>query len=188
MKRFVLVIIIIFLFLRDWRVTLVPCIVIPVSLIGAFFVMYLAGFSINVLSMLAVVLAVGLVVDDAIVVVEAVQVNIEKGLSAKQATVEAMHSVSSPIVATTVVLLAVFIPVSFMGSITGLLFQQFSISIAVSVCISSFNALTLSPALCALLLKPRPKVTEGILRRFQPLVRQTLPKNTHRLPPVLSVT
>ena len=105
-------------------------------------------------------------VDDAIVVVEAVQVNIEKGLSAKQATVEAMHSVSSPIVATTVVLLAVFIPVSFMGSITGLLFQQFSISIAVSVCISSFNALTLSPALCALLLKPRPKVQKGFFAAF----------------------
>ena len=116
-EAFLLVIIIIFLFLRNWRVTLIPCIVIPVSLIGTFFLMYVAGFSINVLSMLAVVLSVGLVVDDAIVVVEAVQVNIEKGLSAKQATVEAMHSVSSPIVATTVVLLAVFIPVSFMGSI-----------------------------------------------------------------------
>lgn len=162
----ILVIAIIFLFLQDWRATLIPLLAIPVSIIGAFALFPLLGFSINIISLLGMVLAIGLVVDDAIVVVEAVQVNIEKGLSAKQATVEAMHSVSSPIVATTVVLLAVFIPVSFMGSITGLLFQQFSISIAVSVCISSFNALTLSPALCALLLKPRPKVQKGFFAAF----------------------
>lgn len=162
----VLVIAIIYLFIQDWRATLIPLVAIPVSLIGTFIFFPLLGFSINIISLLGLVLAIGLVVDDAIVVVEAVQVNIEKGLSAKQATVEAMHSVSSPIVATTVVLLAVFIPVSFMGSITGLLFQQFSISIAVSVCISSFNALTLSPALCALLLKPRPKVQKGFFAAF----------------------
>ena len=150
----------------DWRATLIPLLAIPVSIIGAFALFPLLGFSINIISLLGMVLAIGLVVDDAIVVVEAVQVNIEKGLNAKQATIEAMHSVSSPIIATTVVLLAVFIPVSFMGSITGLLFQQFSISIAVSVCISSFNALTLSPALCALLLKPRPKVQKGFFAAF----------------------
>ena len=162
----ILVIFIIYLFIQDWRATVIPLVAIPVSLIGAFALFPLLGFSVNIISLLGLVLAIGLVVDDAIVVVEAVQVNIEKGLSAKQATVEAMHSVSSPIVATTVVLLAVFIPVSFMGSITGLLFQQFSISIAVSVCISSFNALTLSPALCALLLKPRPKVQKGFFAAF----------------------
>ena len=162
----ILVIAIIFLFLQDWRATLIPLLAIPVSIIGAFALFPLLGFSINIISLLGMVLAIGLVVDDAIVVVEAVQVNIEKGLNAKQATLEAMHSVSSPIIATTVVLLAVFIPVSFMGSITGLLFQQFSISIAVSVCISSFNALTLSPALCALLLKPRPKVQKGFFAAF----------------------
>ena len=162
----ILVIAIIFLFLQDWRATLIPLLAIPVSIIGAFALFPLLGFSINIISLLGMVLAIGLVVDDAIVVVEAVQVNIEKGLNAKQATIEAMHSVSSPIIATTVVLLAVFIPVSFMGSITGLLFQQFSISIAVSVCISSFNALTLSPALCALLLKPRPKVQKGFFAAF----------------------
>ena len=165
-EALVLVIFVVFLSLQSWRATLIPVVAVPISLIGTFGFMLIFGFSLNMLTLLGLILAIGIVVDDAIVVVEAVQVNIEKGLSAKQATVEAMHSVSSPIVATTVVLLAVFIPVSFMGSITGLLFQQFSISIAVSVCISSFNALTLSPALCALLLKPRPKVQKGFFAAF----------------------
>lgn len=161
-----LVIAIIFLFLQDWRATLIPLLAIPVSIVGAFALFPLFGFSINIISLLGMVLAIGLVVDDAIVVVEAVQVNIEKGLCPKQATIEAMHSVSSPIIATTVVLLAVFIPVSFMGGITGLLFQQFSISIAVSVCISSINALTLSPALCSILLRPRQKAQRGFFAAF----------------------
>ena len=175
----ILVIAIIFLFLQDWRATLIPLLAIPVSIIGAFALFPLLGFSINIISLLGMVLAIGLVVDDAIVVVEAVQVNIEKGLNAKQATLEAMHSVSSPIIATTVVLLAVFIPVSFMGSITGLLFQQFSISIAVSVCISSFNALTLSSRARRCRRDSSPHSTAG---------SANVPKNTHRLPPVLSVT
>ena len=165
-EAIILVILVVYVFLQSLRSTFIPALSIIVSLVGTFAFLIAAGFSLNMLTLFALVLVIGTVVDDAIVVVEAVQVNIEKGLSAKQATVEAMHSVSSPIVATTVVLLAVFIPVSFMGSITGLLFQQFSISIAVSVCISSFNALTLSPALCALLLKPRPKVQKGFFAAF----------------------
>ena len=149
----ILVIFIIFLFLQDWRATVIPLVAIPVSLVGAFALFPLLGFSINIISLLGLVLAIGLVVDDAIVVVEAAQVNIERGMKPREAALEAMRNVASPIVATTVVLLAVFIPVSFTGGITGRLFQQFSVTIAVSVVISAFNALTLSPALCALLLR-----------------------------------
>ena len=148
----ILVIFIIFLFLQDWRATVIPLVAIPVSLVGAFALFPLLGFSINIISLLGLVLAIGLVVDDAIVVVEAAQVNIERGMKPRAAALEAMRNVASPIVATTVVLLAVFVPVSFTGGITGRLFQQFSVTIAVSVVISAFNALTLSPALCALLL------------------------------------
>lgn len=150
-----LVVAIIYLFIQDWRATVIPLVAIPVSLIGAFALFPLLGFSINIISLLGLVLAIGLVVDDAIVVVEAVQVNIARGMAPHEATAEAMRNVASPIIATTVVLLAVFIPVSFTGGITGRLFQQFSVTIAVSVAISSFNALTLSPALCALLLRRR---------------------------------
>lgn len=134
------------------------------SLVGAFALFPLLGFSINIISLLGLVLAIGLVVDDAIVVVEAAQVNIERGMKPREAALEAMRNVASPIVATTVVLLAVFIPVSFTGGITGRLFQQFSVTIAVSVVISAFNALTLSPALCALLLRRR----EPSQRDFSP--------------------
>ena len=162
----IFVVIVLFLFLANVRTTVISLVTLPISLLVSILTLHYMGLTINTMSLGGMAIAIGSLVDDAIVVVEAVQVNIEKGLSAKQATVEAMHSVSSPIVATTVVLLAVFIPVSFMGSITGLLFQQFSISIAVSVCISSFNALTLSPALCALLLKPRPKVQKGFFAAF----------------------
>ncbi len=162
----VLVIAIIYLFLQDWRATLIPLIAIPVSLIGAFALFPLLGFSINIVSLLGMVLAIGLVVDDAIVVVEAVQVNLAAGMPPRRATVEAMRNVASPIVATTVVLLAVFVPVSFTGGITGLLFRQFSITIALSVVLSAFNALTLSPALCALLLRPRKEPGHGFFFRF----------------------
>lgn len=162
----VLVIFIIYLFIQDWRATIIPMVAIPVSLIGAFMLFPLLGFSINIISLLGLVLAIGLVVDDAIVVVEAAQVNIANGMRPRAAALEAMKNVSSPIVATTVVLLAVFIPVSFTGGITGKLFQQFSITIAVSVVISAFNALTLSPALCALLLKHREQPTKGFFAAF----------------------
>ena len=162
----ILVIFIIFLFLQDWRATVIPLVAIPVSLVGAFALFPLLGFSINIISLLGLVLAIGLVVDDAIVVVEAAQVNIERGMKPREAALEAMRNVASPIVATTVVLLAVFIPVSFTGGITGRLFQQFSVTIAVSVVISAFNALTLSPALCALLLRRREPSQKGFFATF----------------------
>ena len=161
-----LVVAIIYLFIQDWRATVIPLVAIPVSLIGAFALFPLLGFSINIISLLGLVLAIGLVVDDAIVVVEAVQVNIARGMAPHEATAEAMRNVASPIIATTVVLLAVFIPVSFTGGITGRLFQQFSVTIAVSVAISSFNALTLSPALCALLLRRREAPQRGFFAAF----------------------
>ena len=161
-----LVVAIIYLFIQDWRATVIPLVAIPVSLVGAFALFPLLGFSINIISLLGLVLAIGLVVDDAIVVVEAVQVNIARGMAPREATAEAMRNVASPIIATTVVLLAVFIPVSFTGGITGRLFQQFSVTIAVSVAISSFNALTLSPALCALLLRRREAPRRGFFAAF----------------------
>jgi len=152
-----LVILVVFVFIQDFRATLIPTIAIPVSLIGAFAVFPLLGFTINVLSLLGLVLAIGIVVDDAIVVVEAVQVNLEKGMNSREATIHAMKEVTAPVIATTLVLVAVFIPVASMGGITGRLYQQFAITVAVSVVFSSLNALTLSPALCSLLLKkPRP--------------------------------
>ena len=162
----VLVIAIIYIFLQDWRATLIPLVAVPVSLVGVFIIYPLLGFSFNVISLLALVLAIGLVVDDAIVVIEAAQAGIERGLTPTDATREAMRRVQSPIVATTVVLLAVFIPISFMEGITGLLLRQFSITLATAISISAFNALTLSPALCALLLRPRKEQRSGILANF----------------------
>ena len=160
-----LVILVVFIFIQDWRASLIPTIAIPVSLIGAFIVFPMLGFSINVLSLLGLVLAIGIVVDDAIVVVEAVQVNIEKGMATKEATNQAMKEVTAPVIATTLVLVAVFVPVAAMGGITGRLYQQFAITIAVSVVFSSFNALSLSPALCGILLKKN-KPYKGILGSF----------------------
>ena len=154
---FILVIIIIFLFLRDWRVTLVPCIVIPVSLIGAFFVMYLAGFSINVLSMLAVVLAVGLVVDDAIVMTENIYVRIERGMPPKEAGIEGANEIFFAVISTTITLVAVFFPIVFMDGMTGRLFREFSIVVSGSVIISSFAALTFTPMLATKLLVKQEK-------------------------------
>lgn len=161
----ILVILVVFIFIQDWRATLIPTLAIPVSLIGAFIFFPMLGFTINVLSLLGLVLAIGIVVDDAIVVVEAVQVNIAKGMNAKQATLEAMRKVTAPVIATTLVLVAVFIPVAGMAGITGRLYQQFAITIVVSVLVSSVNALTLSPALCSILLK-EPKPYKGPLGWF----------------------
>ena len=154
---FILVIIIIFLFLRDWRVTLVPCIVIPVSLIGAFFIMYLAGFSINVLSMLAVVLAVGLVVDDAIVMTENIYVRIERGMNPKEAGIEGAKEIFFAVISTTISLVAVFFPIVFMEGQTGRLFREFSIVVSGSVIISSFAALTFTPMLATKILVRKEK-------------------------------
>ena len=160
-----LVILVVFIFIQDWRAALIPTIAIPVSLVAAFMVFPIIGFTINVLSLLGLVLAIGIVVDDAIVVVEAVQVNIENGMSPKEATIKAMSEVTAPVIATTLVLVAVFIPVAAMGGITGSLYQQFAITVAVSVVFSSINALTLSPALCSMLLRKR-EPSKGILGRF----------------------
>jgi HAE1 family hydrophobic/amphiphilic exporter-1 len=150
----VVVTLVVYLFLQSWRATLIPLITVPVSLIGTFMLFPLLGFTINTLSLLGFVLAIGLVVDDAIVVVEAVQHNIERGLSPRNATIKAMDDVSGPVIAIALILSSVFIPVAFMGGITGRLYQQFALTIAISVIISAFNALTLSPALSAKLLQP----------------------------------
>lgn len=161
----VLVILVVFIFLQDWRATLIPLLTVPVSLIGTFIVFPLLGFSINTLSLLGLVLAIGLVVDDAIVVVEAVMHHIEHGKSPKEATSIAMKEVGGPVIAIAVILAAVFVPVAFTGGITGRLYQQFAITIAISVLFSAFNALTLSPALAALLLKPQGQ-KKGLLAKF----------------------
>lgn len=160
-----LVILVVYIFLQNARATLIPTLTVPVSLIGALAVFPLLGFSINTLSLLGLVLAIGIVVDDAIVVVEAVSAKMEKGMAAREATIEAMHEVSGPIVATSLALIAVFVPVAAMGGITGALYQQFAITIAISVAISSLNALTLSPALAALLLKP-PGEDKSVFHKF----------------------
>ena len=154
---FILVILIIFLFLRDWRVTLIPAVVIPISIVGAFFVMYLAGFSINVLTMLAVVLSIGLVVDDAIVVTENIYVRIERGMSPKQAGIEGSKEIFFAVVSTTVTLVAVFLPIVFMEGMTGRLFREFAIVIAGSVIISSLAALIFTPMLATKMLRKREK-------------------------------
>ena len=156
-EAFFLVIIIIFLFLRDWRVTLIPCIVIPVSLIGAFFVMYVAGFSINVLTMLAVVLSVGLVVDDAIVMTENIYIRIERGMNPFDAGLEGAKEIFFAIISTTITLVAVFLPIVFMEGTSGRLFREFSFVVAGSVIISAFAALTFTPMLATKMLKKREK-------------------------------
>lgn len=152
---FLLVMVIIFLFLRDWRVTLVPCLVIPVSLIGSFFIMYVLGFSINVLSMLAVVLAVGLVVDDAIVMTENIYIRIERGMNPMEAGIEGSKEIFFAVISTTITLLAVFFPIVFMEGMTGRLFREFSFVVSGAVIISSFSALTFTPMLATKILKKR---------------------------------
>ena len=164
-EAMVLVIVVVFLFLQGWRATLIPLIAVPVSLIGAFIFFPMLGFSINTLSLLGLVLAIGLVVDDAIVVVEAVEVGIEHGLSPREATIKAMEEVTAPVIGIALILAAVFIPAGFMTGITGSLYQQFAITIAISVLISAFNALSLSPALCALLLRHK-QPAKGPVGRF----------------------
>jgi HAE1 family hydrophobic/amphiphilic exporter-1 len=161
----VLVIIVVYIFLQGWRATLIPLLAVPVSLVGTFVLFPVFGFSINTLSLFGLVLAIGLVVDDAIVVVEAVEHHIEEGMSPKDATFKAMEEISGPVVGIALVLSAVFIPTAFVPGITGRLYQQFAVTIAVSVILSAFNALTLSPALSALLLQPRKK-SGGLLRKF----------------------
>ena len=166
-EAFILVIIIIFLFLRDWRVTLVPCIVIPVSLIGAFFVMYIAGFSINVLTMLAIVLSVGLVVDDAIVMTENIYIRIEQGMRPLKAGIEGSKEIFFAVISTTITLIAVFLPIVFMEGTSGRLFREFSFVVAGSVVISSFAALTFTPMIATKLLKRRTE-QKWLYRKTEP--------------------
>jgi len=165
LETVLLVALVVFLFLQSWRATLIPLLAVPVSLIGTFVLFPFLGFSINTLSLFGLVLAIGLVVDDAIVVVEAAERHIEEGLTPKDATLAAMKEVTAPVVSVAVILAAVFIPLAFTGGITGLLNRQFALTIAVSVLFSAFNALTLSPALSALLLRPRPE-RKGVLAGF----------------------
>ena len=166
----VLVIAVVFVFLGNWRATLVPAIAIPVSLIGTFAVLLGLGMTLNTVTLFALVLAIGIVVDDAIVVVENTEKLIADGLSPKDATRQAMREVTGPVIATTLVLLAVFVPVTFMPGITGRLYSQFAITISTAVVISSINALTLSPALCGLLLRPRTGPPRGLLAIFERII------------------
>jgi HAE1 family hydrophobic/amphiphilic exporter-1 len=165
-EAILLVIFVVFIFLQGWRATLIPLLAVPVSLVGTFIIFPLLGFSINTLSLFGLVLAIGLVVDDAIVVVEAVEHHIEHGMTPHDATVRAMEEVGGPVIAIALILAAVFIPTAFIPGITGQLYQQFAVTIAVSVAFSAFNALTLSPALSALLLKPKKQGGRGPLAIF----------------------
>src|SRR5271155_4321766 len=174
LEAIALVILVVFIFLQNWRATLIPMLTIPVSLVGAFMFFPAVGFSINTLALLGLVLAVGLVVDDAIVVVEAIEAKIEQGRSPRDAAVEAMEEVGGALVGIALVLSAVFLPAGFIAGITGSLYRQFALTIAFSVILSAFNALTLSPALGALLLRPRPaKASRGPLARFFGLFNST---------------
>ncbi|HWY46919.1 MAG TPA: multidrug efflux RND transporter permease subunit [Bryobacteraceae bacterium] len=161
----VLVIAVVYVFLQGWRATLIPLLAVPVSLVGTFLVFPLFGFSINTLSLFGLVLAIGLVVDDAIVVVESVERHIEDGLAPKEAALKAMEEISGPVIGIALVLSAVFVPTAFIPGITGKLYQQFAVTIAISVILSAFNALSLSPALAALLLRPK-AASRGLLARF----------------------
>ena len=174
-EAILLVVLVVILFLQTWRASIIPLVAVPVSLVGTFAVMYLAGFSLNALSLFGLVLAIGIVVDDAIVVVENVERHIEHGLSPKDATRQAMKEVTGPIVATALVLCAVFVPAAFISGLTGEFYRQFALTIAISTVISAFNSLTLSPALAALLLKergaPKDALSRGIDRAFGWLFR-----------------
>ena len=190
----VLVILVVYIFLQGWRATLIPLLAVPVSLVGTFLFFPLFGFTINTLSLFGLVLAIGLVVDDAIVVVEGVERHIEDGLAPKQAAFKAMEELSGPVIGIALVLSAVFVPTAFIPGITGRLYQQFAVTIAISVVLSAFNALTLSPALAALILKPKTesrgplgaffrwfnrvfeRATDGYVQR----VRSTASKERHR--------
>src|SRR5262249_29652418 len=161
-----LVVLVVFVFLQNWRATMIPLLAVPVSIVGAFALFPLLGFSINMTSMFGLVLAIGIVVDDAIVVVQAVQHKIDLGMSPREATVRAMEEVSGPVVAIAFILAAVFIPVAFLGGIAGQIYRQFALTISASALLSAFNALTLSPALSALILKPKQHAGGAVARMF----------------------
>uniref|UniRef100_UPI003B3A8DF1 efflux RND transporter permease subunit n=1 Tax=Siphonobacter sp. TaxID=1869184 RepID=UPI003B3A8DF1 len=168
-EAFILVFIVVFIFLQDFRSTLIPAIAVPVAIVGTFFFLNLFGFTINLLTLFALVLAIGIVVDDAIVVVEAVHAKLDEGYqSARKASIDAMGEISGAIISITLVMAAVFVPVSFIGGSTGVFYKQFGLTLAISIILSAINALTLSPALCALLLKPHNKEhhKKGFMQRF----------------------
>jgi hydrophobe/amphiphile efflux-1 (HAE1) family protein len=164
-EAILLVIVVVFVFLQNWRATLIPLLTVPVAVIGTFALFPALGFSINTTSLFGLVLAIGIVVDDAIVVVEAVQLNIDRGMKPREATIHALDEVSGPVIAIACILAAVFIPVAFLGGISGQIYRQFALTIAASVLLSAFNALSLSPALSALLLKPKGE-SKGLLTRL----------------------
>ena len=169
-EAFILVFIVVFIFLQDFRSTIIPAIAVPVAIIGTFFFLEMFGFSINLLTLFALVLAIGIVVDDAIVVVEAVHATLDAGeKDPRKATMDAMQEIAPAIISITLVMSAVFIPVSFIGGTTGVFYRQFGLTLAIAIVISAVNALTLSPALCALFLKPKEELPQkkGILKRFQ---------------------
>ena len=172
-EAFILVFLVVFIFLQDFRSTLIPAIAIPVALIGTFFVLYLIGFSVNLLTLCALVLAIAIVVDDAIVVVEAVHAKLDQGYkSPLKASIDAMSEISGAIVSITLVMIAVFIPVSFITGTSGTFYRQFGLTMAIAIGLSAINALTLSPALCAMFLKPHQKEEEG-QKKLEP--DQTVP-------------
>ena len=162
---------VVIIFLQTWRASIIPLLAVPVSIVGTFAFLLLLGYSINTLTLFGLVLAIGIVVDDAIVVVENAERHIEEGLSAHDATVKAMQEVSGPIVAIALVLCAVFIPLAFVPGLTGLFYKQFAVTIAISTVISAFNSLTLSPALSALLLRPRDAQQDWLTRAHGPRLR-----------------
>ncbi len=180
-----LVIVVVYLFLQGWRATLIPLLAVPVSLVGTFLFFPLFGFSINTLSLFGLVLAIGLVVDDAIVVVESVERHIEDGMAPKEAALKAMEEISGPVIGIALVLSAVFIPTAFIPGITGRLYQQFAVTIAISVILSAFNALSLSPALAALILKPKVE-SKGLLARFFAWFNRMFGHATERLRPAVA--
>ncbi len=176
-----LVILVVFVFLQNWRATLIPLLTVPVAIVGTFALFPLLGFSINMTSMFGLVLAIGIVVDDAIVVVEAVQRHIDEGLAPRDATIQAMEEVSAPVVAIAFILAAVFIPVAFLGGISGQIYKQFALTIAASVLISAFNALSLSPALSAMILRPKMQ-SRGLAGPFLRVLRPRLRVDQKPLP------
>ena len=178
LEALLLVVLVVYVFLQDWRMTVIPTIAIPVSLIGTFAALNALGFSINVITLFGLVLSIGIVVDDAIIVVENVQRKLTQGLNPRDAAVQAMHEVTSPIFATSLVLLAVFVPVGFIPGITGKLYQEFALTIAVAVLISTINALTLSPALCATVLRPHQEARSWPFRAFNRAFQAVLTRYT----------
>ena len=169
--------IVVFIFLQNFRATIIPLLAVPVSLIGTFIFFPMLGFSVNTLSMFGLVLAIGIVVDDAIVVVEAVMHHLEHGMTPREATIQAMKEVSAPVIGIALILSAVFLPVAFLGGLTGRMYQQFALTIAISVLLSAFTALSLSPALCAMFLRP-PKPARGPLGKFYGWFNRTFERST----------